>query len=109
MEADSLQVVEQVCIDMTVEKMQVANALKKKLGLRFRSGKEQTGWYELDGKKILRVTTPHGRGEIPRGTANSIRNQTYLTKDEFDRLIKCPLKGKDFDEIIRQKCADGLL
>lgn len=94
---------------MTVEKMQVANALKKKLGLRFRSGKEQTGWYELDGKKILRVTVPKGRGDLPSGTANSIREQVYLSKKQFADLVNCPLKGKGFEEIIRQKQKAGIL
>lgn len=94
---------------MTFKKKKLANALKKKLGLRFRKGKEQNGWYELDGKQILLVTMPHGAGDIPIGTANAIRNQVRLNKKQFANLVNCPLKSKGYEEIIRQKQKAGIL
>lgn len=94
---------------LNFNKHDVSRALLNKLDLRFRSGKERNGWYELDGKKILRVTMPKGRGAIPPGTLNSIRDQTFLSRNDFADLIRCPLSGSDYARIIREKIDVGLL
>ena len=87
-------------------KREISRSMLKKLSLSFRKGKERNAWYELDGKKILRVTIPKGSGTIPPGTLNSIRDQLWLSRDQFSSLINCPLSSSDFERIVRGK---GLL
>ncbi|MCX7011948.1 MAG: hypothetical protein NTW86_05170 [Candidatus Sumerlaeota bacterium] len=94
---------------LNVDKHATSKALTDKLRLRFGSGKERNGWYELDGRKILRVTMPKGRGPLPTGTANSIRNQVKLTVEEFGDLLQCPLSGTDYEAIVRTKMDTGRL
>lgn len=90
-------------------KQQLANALARKLSLVFRTGKERNAWFELDGKRILRVTMPKGRGPLTPGTARAIQDQVKLSMQEYANLIKCPLLGKDYEAIIREKMDRGLL
>jgi len=90
-------------------KQQLASALARKLGLDFRGGKERNAWFELDGKRILRVTMPKGRGPLPPGTARAIQDQVKLSTHEYTELIRCPLKGKDYEAIIREKMQRDLL
>ena len=88
---------------------ELTSAISKKLNLQFRIGKERNAWYELDGKKILRVTIPKGRGQVKIGTANSIRNQIKLSIEQYGDLIRCPISGKDYESIIREKIERGIL
>ena len=71
-----------------------------------RTGSETNIWYEVDGKAILRVTIPKGRGDIRTWTLNSIRNQLKLNHQQFKDFVKCPLEAQEYDAIIRSK---GLL
>ncbi|MBI5190260.1 MAG: hypothetical protein HZA22_06265 [Nitrospirae bacterium] len=88
---------------LNFEKQEIAQAIIKKLRIKLRKGKERNGWYFLDGVPVLRVTIPHGNGNITPGTVNSIINETRLNKEQFRDLIKCPLSAKDYEEIIRDK------
>jgi hypothetical protein len=94
---------------LNLSKQQLTSAVKRKLNLKFREGKERNAWYELDGRKILRVTVPKGHGDLPRGTANAIRNQLKLSMQEYRGLIQCPLTGRDYEQIVRKKMDRGLL
>ena len=94
---------------LSLSKLEVARVLKQKLNLQFRKGKEANGWFELDGRKILRVTVPKGRGDLAFGTARSIRDQLKLSNSQFADLANCPLSGKDYEEIIRGKVAQAIL
>ena len=89
----------------------LTNALENKLDLDFRSGKERTAWYRVDGKKQVRVTAPkvHGSKDVPVGTAGSIQKQLHLTRQQFLDLVACPLSSGDYEEIIRGKIAQGIL
>ena len=89
--------------ELNFTKQDISKTLIKKLKISLRSRKERIGWYIVNDKKILRVTIPHGRGFIPSGTLNSIRNQLQLDKEQFKNLILCPMKEKDYEEIMRKK------
>jgi len=93
-----------------VDYRRVTRALETKVGLDFRSGRERVGWYVLEGKRLLTVHVPKThRGDLPPGTAGAIRNDLKLTLAEFRDLVGCPISGADYERIIRQKIAEGLL
>lgn len=83
--------------------LHVKTVCEKKLEVKFRDGKEFNGWVEYMGKKIARVTVPHGRKPIPPKTYKSMAGQLKMTVDEFDLLLDCPLKQEDFLEILRRQ------
>jgi hypothetical protein len=88
----------------------VTRALEGKVGLDFRSGKERVAWYILEGKKLFTVHAPKKhRGDLPPGTAAGIRNDLKLTTTQFNKLVTCPISGADYQQIVRQKIAEGLL
>ena len=70
-----------------------------------RSRGEVNCWVIVDGKRLFRVTRPqvHGHDSIAPGTLNSIRNQTRLTKEEFERLVDCSMSRADYHDLIRGK------
>jgi hypothetical protein len=82
-------------------KQEVAHAINKKIGSNPRSKTENNVWYILDGKKVLRVTYPHGNGVLPPGTTNSIISQLKLTKSQFKDLVRCPLTTIGYEKIVR--------
>ena len=88
----------------------VTRALERKVGLDFRSGRERVAWYILEDKKLFTVHAPTThRGDLRPGTAAGIRNDLKLTTTQFRDLVRCPISGADYERIIRQKIAEGLL
>ncbi|HEY3347580.1 MAG TPA: hypothetical protein VGK71_08165 [Nitrospirota bacterium] len=83
------------------KKQDVEGAIIRKCKTEFRDGSERNAWYEYNGIKILRVTIPKGRGDITPGTLSSIKNQLKLTREEFDKFIKCTFTATDFEEKMR--------
>ena len=82
----------------------LADCLRSKLGINFRSGRELTGWYYLEGKKILRVGVPKGHsGEVSPGYIHKIIGKLRLNREEFHLLYKCPMKGPDYEQKIRKR------
>lgn len=81
----------------------MTNCLEKKLGIDLRSGKHPTGWYYLDGKKILRVTNvkSHGGENISVGVAQRIKNSLKVSTEELNMIYECPMSGKEYEEKIR--------
>ncbi len=88
---------------------QVDSAIRKKLQLETRSGREETGWYMLDGKKLFSVTLPKIHGVLKPGTAKSIMSDVKLGADQFDQLVRCPMTGSDYKVTIRAKVEEGIL
>lgn len=86
---------------LNYKKQDIAHAIENKLNATPRTNSEKNVWYILDGRKILRVTYPHGKGDIPKGTVNSIINQLRLNKVQFKDFVACPLSAQHFEEIIR--------
>ncbi len=86
---------------LNYQKQDVAHAIVTKLRASPRTSGENNVWYVLDGIKVLRVTYPHGRGDLKKGTINGIINQLKLNKAQFKDLIDCPLSAQDYEQIIR--------
>ena len=53
--------------------------VENKLDVDFREGKENNGWFELNGKKKKRITVPKGRKTIPKKTYSSIATQLGIS------------------------------
>lgn len=81
----------------------MVGCLEGKLGIDFRSGEERTGWYCLDGKKILRVTVTnvHGGDTLSIGVAMKLKNSLKLNRQELIMLYECPMSGRDYENKIR--------
>lgn len=80
----------------------MTGVLKKKLSINL-SGKEPSGYYYLDGKPVLRVhiTNIHGSAPLSVGAANELKNGLLLDEVGLNRLYRCPMRGKDFENYIR--------
>jgi hypothetical protein len=81
----------------------VKRRCESKLAIVFRAAKEFNGWYLLDGRKAARVTVPIGRKPLTRGTYCSMARQLKLGVQEFDELLECPLDGKTYAALLRQR------
>jgi hypothetical protein len=79
------------------------SCLEDKLSIDFRGGKERTGWYCLDGKKVLRVTMTnvHGSDTLSIGVATKLKNSLKLDREELKMLYDCPMSGRDYENKIR--------
>jgi len=79
-------------------------------GAERRSGHERNIWAVIDGKRVLRVTLPKVHsGEVPVGTAESIRKQLHLDKEQFPRFADCPMGGPEYEHHLRDLMARNLL
>ena len=91
----------------------VIDCLEQKLGIDFRQGREQNGWYCIGQDKILRVTVPkeHGGGHdsLTKGVARKVINQLRLTNYEFLDLYNCPMSGADYRKKIDDLRSQQLL
>ena len=86
---------------LKIKKM--VSCLEDKLSVDFRHGKERTGWYCLDGKKILRVTITnvHGSDTLSIGVATKLKNSLQLGREEFIMLYDCSMGGREYEDKIR--------
>lgn len=92
----------------------VIGCLTNKLNIAFRSGNEQTGWFEVEGQKILRVTVPKEHGgssgsSLSKRVARKVINSLRLTNEEFDSLYECPMSGTDFRKKVDNLIKSGKL
>ena len=83
--------------------LDVKRVTENKLGISFRDGKEYNGWFEYNGKKIARITVPHGRKPIPPKTYKKMAEQLKLDIEHFDNLLACPLTLDAYIECLRQQ------
>ena len=76
-----------------------------------RAGKEINCWYCLDGKRLFRVTMPkvHSGRSVPIGTMNGIRKWLKLQTSQFCDLVNCPMSSSQYEALIREKLAAGIL
>nr|BAL54675.1 hypothetical protein HGMM_F17E10C05 [uncultured Acetothermia bacterium]BAL58339.1 hypothetical protein HGMM_OP1C034 [Candidatus Acetothermum autotrophicum] len=91
---------------------QVRKAVERKAGAEhvvIRNTGEMQAWIIVDGKRVTRVTIPHGRGPLKKGTAKSICNSLKLNTKQCTDFIQCPMSGKDYIKVLRQKIKDGVL
>lgn len=78
----------------------VKHVCEAKLGINFRDGKEYNGWFEYAGKRLARITIPHGRKPIPPKTYKSMALQLKIDSNLFDRLLACPLSLDEYISIV---------
>jgi hypothetical protein len=83
-------------------KDRVYNALKNKLNINFKPGRELKGWYYLDGIKTLQFRVQRGRGSLSKGFQKQIEQTSRLSNNDFERLILCPMTGPKFDNLMRE-------
>lgn len=84
------------------DKKRIYDSIKNKLNVAFRKGtKELIGWYYLDYRKTIRFKVPKGRGEITPGYQKAIERSSRLCNEDFERLIDCPMKGSEYDNLMR--------
>lgn len=95
---------------LTYKPRELRSGIERKLRLAFRAGSERNAWIQLDGRDVLRVTMPKvHKGDVPIGTLSEIRKQLALTREQFDRLIACPMSATDYENLIRVKQRTGSL
>lgn len=87
---------------MQVKKADIQKVFKK-LKLEVRSTTHQYGWFSLEGRKILRVHFPHGKGDLPGRVSDKIRSQLRLSQRDFKELIACPLSLDGYVDILKRK------
>lgn len=63
------------------------------------------GWFVLENVKRARITIPKGRKPIPPKTYKEMAGQLKLSVEQFDELLECPLRGRHYVEIMRQRPA----
>jgi hypothetical protein len=78
----------------------VRKICEHKLTIKFRSGAELNGWFTYKDKRICRVTVPCGRKLLTPKTYSSIAKQLHLSIDNFDELLKCPLKYENYVHLL---------
>ncbi|MCL4552884.1 MAG: hypothetical protein M1305_04945 [Candidatus Marsarchaeota archaeon] len=71
--------------------------------------KEINHWYCLDGKRLFRVTVPKIHGEMGTGTVKRIIQSLKLPNEQFSELVSCHMSGRDYEDSIRDKIANGTL
>jgi len=91
------------------DKKRIFDSLSTKLNIKFRGTYDLVGWFYVDGKKLIRFKVPKGRGQITPGYQKEIRNTSRLDRNDFDKLISCPMKGPEYILKIRELQQQGLL
>jgi len=88
---------------------QIVENVSKKLKLQnVKVTREITGDYFLDGKYQFRVTMPniHGnKGAISTGWLKVCRNSVFLSAGEYADLVRCPMSGDEYEDLIKEKIA----
>ena len=86
---------------------EIYRSLPKKLRLRIvQSNREQYGDYYLDGKIQFKVVMPNihgGSGAVSRGLLKVCRDSVRLNTRGYFDLVRCPMTGEEYDDIIREK------
>ena len=80
----------------------MTRVLEEKLSLDLR-GKEPSAYYYVEDKQVLRVhvTNVHGSATLSIGAANELKNSLGLDEVGLSSLYRCPMKGKDFENHVR--------
>ena len=98
---------------MNLDTKLIRKNIPKKLNLQnMRGGNRETyGDYYLDGKFEFRVTMPNihgGSGKTPSpGLLKNCRSTIFLSTEQYARLVRCPMDGEEYEEIIRMKIKEG--
>ncbi len=68
----------------------VRRMCETKLSMKFRTEGESNAWLIEGGRKLARVTLPHHREELKRGTLGSVIRQLGADRQLFQGLMNCP-------------------
>ena len=81
-------------------------SIANKLEMELRKGKHTNTRLIVDGVVVVSTCWPHGRGEIPKSTANKIlKHQLMLDTDEQAFALRdCTMSRSDYlNHLIRKK------
>lgn len=86
---------------------EINSAIYKKAPLEdIQSGRNphDIGKLVIDGYYFgkVKIPNPHNRG-FNQGKSKSLANQLQLSKEEYNEFIKCNLKKKDYEDLLREK------
>jgi hypothetical protein len=79
----------------------VKRRCEEKLDISFRHNGEFNGWFIFNQIRVARITIPKGRKPIPPKTYKSMAGQLKLTIEQFDDLLECPIRMKEYLQILR--------
>ena len=75
----------------------VKKACSRKLQIDFKARKtHNNGWFCFEGKRVARITVPHGRKGLKTKTYVSMAKQLKITTDQFDGLLDCSFGRKEY-------------
>lgn len=86
---------------------EINSAINKKAPLQdIQSGRNphDIGKLIIDGYYFgkVKIPNPHNK-EFREGKAKNLANQLQLNKDEYNRFVKCTLKRKQYEDLLRRK------
>ena len=84
----------------------IKRVFEDKLDVDFRTRRENVGWVRIDNIKEVKVSIPHGRKKPRVGLYNEMLKQWYLNEEEFCNLIRCPMSGDDYKNMVKRKKYD---
>lgn len=89
---------------MPKDKREIESGLSNKGFVRNESHHSYFVYVSLDGKKSLAKThTSHGRGfDIDDSLLSKMARQCGITRQQFLRLVECPLQRPEFEDLLRQ-------
>lgn len=92
--------------NLNLTSKEINQIVPKKLELKnVHQGRERYGEFWLDGKFQFHVTLPNihgGTTALSTGFLKQLRKSTFLTTQQYFDLVKCPLTGERYIEIIRE-------
>jgi hypothetical protein len=62
---------------------------------------------KIDGVTELVTRISHNSSDIQRSLATLMAHQCALTTNEFWRLIECPLTEREWNRLVKDRCAGG--
>jgi len=90
-------------------KQEVVNACEK-LGFQDKSSKRGKHFkyaYYRGGIRRSTVIVAKGRGDLPTGTIDSIRDNMHLGKEDFGEAIACPFGSPEYANLIDRLIEEG--
>ena len=85
-------------------KLRRLNRNDQQQGLVIRQSSERYGYYLIDGKRRLLVSSKaRTSGSIGQGRLGQLRRYLRLNADEFKRLCECPMSGPDYHALLRER------
>lgn len=75
----------------------------KKLRFNLKDGKHVSATLVVEGQLAVRTMRSHGSGKLEGQVPEFIRQQMFLSKDEFNRALDCPLGYDEYLRILESK------